>query len=388
MQIPNLVFKLKRTALQVLMCILQSKTLFPIRKNRILISTHKGFYYSDNPKYISEYLVKHHGTKVEIIWAFANPKKYSSIQGIRTVKYKSPAWLYYAATTSVVITNLTYSLGQPKKQGQMFINTWHGGGAYKKIAGGTNYPMTETDRCRRSALLQNTDLFLSSSEAFTAYAIRKDYGYKGEVLPCGMPRNDIFFDEKKRDAIARKVRNILGLNGFIALYAPTHRGDKFIGYCTNFAFPYRDLLPILRQRFGNTAVILKRAHPGGRMTDAAISEVVDVTDYPDMQELLCAADMLITDYSSSIWDFALLGRPCLLYIPDLKEYIEDRGLHTLPEEWPGIVCKDEKELLNAAVSFDLEECRQKALLHLKALGSYETGTAAEQVCERILQHMG
>lgn len=369
------------------MRVLRSRILFPIRKNRILISTHRGYHYSDNPKYISEYLLEFYGTEVEIIWAFAQPEKYQNISGIKAVKYKSLIWLYYAATASVVITNVLFSLLQPKKEGQLFIETWHGGGAYKRVAFGTNLRMTASDRKRDDILRQNTDLFLSSSRAFTECAIRKDYGYQGEVFPCGMPRNDIFFDEKKQDKAAREVRKAFGLEGFIALYAPTYRGDSVIGNYTNIDFPYRDLLSVLRRRFGETAVILKRAHPGGRIPDVEIPGILDVTDYPDMQELLCAADMLITDYSSSIWDFALLGRPCLLYILDLEEYIVERPLHTLPEEWPGIVCKDKKEFLSVAENFDVKECRQRAERHLEALGSYETGTATKQVCKRILQHI-
>ena len=177
------------------------------------------------------------------------------------------------------------------------------------------------------------------------------------------------------------------MEGFVALYAPTYRGKRAFRNYTNIDFPYQDFLSILRNRFGKKSVILKRAHPGGRIPATAISGVLDVTDYPDMQELLCAADLLITDYSSSIWDFALLGRPCLLYMPDLEEYIAERGLYTLPEEWPGIICKDEKELLDTAASFDMEECRQRALRHLEMLGSYEKGTATWQVCERIMQHV-
>ena len=120
-------------------------------------------------------------------------------------------------------------------------------------------------------------------------------------------------------------------------------------------------------------------------TDAS---TVDVTDYPDMQELLCAADMLITDYSSCMWDFALLERPCLLYVPDLQQYVDARGFFTPIEDWPGLVCETADALYEAARTLDEAHCAQKAREHLQKLGSYESGHAAEQAAERILQVTG
>lgn len=369
--------------------ILQMLFFLPVRKNRVLLSAHNGLEYYCNPKYISEYLVVHGGKDLEIIWGFNHPENYRQIPGIKAVRFNSLTWIYYTATSSVLITNFFWPQTQPKRKGQLFISTWHGGGAYKRVGGGALYVQSDLERRGRHEKIQKVDLFLSSSRAFTEYAIRQDYRYRGEVLPCGMPRNDLFFHQEKREAAARRVRDKLGITGYIAVYAPTFRGKDWRGgYRVCAPFPYQAVLSSLRQRFGEPAVILKRAHPGGDMADSTEENVLDVTAYPDMQELLCAADMLITDYSSSMWDFALLGRPCLLYVPDLEEYATQRGLCTPPEEWPGFVCRNEKELLAAISSLDEQACAEKAARHLQALGSYETGTATEQVCERILRHMG
>ena len=135
-------------------------------------------------------------------------------------------------------------------------------------------------------------------------------------------------------------------------------------------------------------VFLLRAH---RYHDSAYQtdkKVLDVTDYPDMQELLCAADLLITDYSSCMWDFALRRKPCLLYVPDLDQYDGDRGFFTPIRDWPGLICRTADELCETAAKLDEEVCAQKAEEHLAKLGSYETGTAAQQVCDRILQVTG
>lgn len=380
--------RVKRIVALGIRYLLQALFFLPVRKDRVLLSRHNGLVYGCNPKYISEYLVRHGGEDLDIIWGFHNPENYRHIPGIRVVRYNSPAWFYYTATSSVIISNLNCPQAQPKREGQLFINTWHGGGAYKRVALGNRSDQSRlAGRIQRESA-QKIDLFLSSSEGFTEYALKQDFDYRGEVLPCGMPRNDLFFDPAKREAVARRVKAMLGVTGYVAVYAPTFRGRQWKKTCTRTSFPYQAVLAALRQRTGGPAVVLMRAHPGGAMADSAGKDILDVTDYPDMQELLCAADMLITDYSSSMWDFALLGRPCLLYVPDLEEYAAARGLCTPPDEWPGIVCRSGEELLAAITTLDEQACAERATRHLRAFGSYETGTAAKQVCERILQHMG
>ena len=99
--------------------------------------------------------------------------------------------------------------------------------------------------------------------------------------------------------------------------------------------------------------------------------------------MLAAADLLITEYSSSIWDFAILGRPCILYIPDFEEYMGDRGTYTPIEEWPGSIARNENGLENAIRDVSEEKCRQMADQHLKLFGSYENGNASERLYKKI-----
>ena len=360
----------------------------PIRKNRVLFLAQDGLQYCCNPKYISEYLMDH-GADIEMIWGFFHPKVYTDIPGIKAVRVHSIAWFYYAFTSSVVITNTDLPRAHPKRKGQLVIDTWHGGGSYKRvdISEDHNRSCGIESRVRRE-FIGKLDLFVSSSRVFTEITIRKAFGYQGEVLCCGMPRNDLFFDEDRRTEIARRIRKKLGVTGYIVVYAPTFRGKFWLGCSSKDSFPYRKVLAVLKQRFKGPVTILKRAHPGGKMIRDEEKGVIDVTDYADFQELLCAADMLITDYSSSIWDFSLLERPCLLYMPDLEEYTAQRGLSSSVEEWPGIVCRSDDELCEAILNLNEQDCARRAKQHLQDLGSYETGTATRQVCERILQHIG
>ena len=104
-----------------------------------------------------------------------------------------------------------------------------------------------------------------------------------------------------------------------------------------------------------------------------------------MQELLAAADMLITDYSSSIWDYSFLYRPCFLYTPDLESYLQNTGFYVPIQEWPFPLCKDMKELEQAIDRYDAKENQRAIQKHHQRMGSFESGHACEKVCAWIRQ---
>lgn len=376
----------KRMIIVCVQCCLKLFYFLPINDRRILFCSFGGNQYSDNPRYMNECLAARCGQTLEFVWGFRHPERFRDVPGIKAVRYYSPRWFYHALTAAVVITNTGVSRIMPKRRGQFFLDTWHGGGAYKRI-GPEIFVRSEGERRSHYKNVQKTDLCLSSSERFTHYALRQDMGYKGEVLNCGMPRNDLFFSPERIARASEKVRLALGVKGYLVLYAPTFRGMTCRGHKIDHHFPYEQALAGLRERFGGEVTILKRAHNGCVMADSSPEEVIDVSGWPDMQELLCAADMLITDYSSSMWDFALLGRPCLLYQNDLETYERERGICTSVEQWPGISCRSDSELLDAIRTLDERACAERAREHLRTYGSYETGTATEQACQRVMAHI-
>ena len=103
-----------------------------------------------------------------------------------------------------------------------------------------------------------------------------------------------------------------------------------------------------------------------------------------MQELISASDMLITDYSSSIWDFSLTQKPCILYTPDLSFYShKDRGFFVPIERWPGKLCCNEEDLIETIENLNMDDCRKIAIRHQMEMVSYEYGNACEQVANYI-----
>lgn len=110
---------------------------------------------------------------------------------------------------------------------------------------------------------------------------------------------------------------------------------------------------------------------------------IDVSDYPDMQELLCTVDILITDYSSSMWDFALTKKPGFLFATDVQKYKDERDFDTPMSEWPFVVTTNNAELVEAIRNFNESVHFLKVEKHLRDLGSFENGQACEVVGKRI-----
>lgn len=373
---------IRALALGALRCATLPLRLLPVKRRRVFVMpARKGM--NGNLDCIADYLAKHGPDGLEIVWGDVRSEGRVSAAMPGAKRFLSPSWFFHAMTSRVILTNDWITMALPKRRGQVFVNTWHAGGAYKKSG-----VACLADARAVKARVRNynrMDLYLSSSELFTRHCLGGGFQYRGEILNSGMPRNDIFFSRARRDAAAEEIRRKYRLaDSFVALYAPTYRGTRIQGYRTDFRFPYELVRAGLGERFGRPVRILKRAHPGGMMSDSPCEGVIDVTGEPDMQALLCAADVLITDYSSCIWDYALLGRPCLLYMPDLADYDSEQGFFTPVEQWPGILCRDAPELEAALQSFDERECAESARRYLRESGSYETGDATRQVCDWIL----
>lgn len=358
--------------------------LFPIKRNRILFESYKGRSYSCNPKYLCEYLMKNTPGRYEMIWVLNEPERVDLPGYIKKVKKKSIENFYYHMTSRFIVVNMTDDVFIPKRKNQIVINTWHAGGAYKKV--GLSFETTNSmvNKWQDGIVRKETTYYVTSSELFTKFNIHEAYQYEGMILECGMPRNDLFFDEGRSVSIKKRVRSQLGLtNKLIVLYAPTFRGDYGNAKNASFVLPFGKIMH-LYQTLGRKTVILNRSHYSiGSKGHNVSGMVMDVSDYPDMQELLACADILITDYSSSIWDFALTGKPCVLFVPDREEYLRERGTYTPMEEWPGFMANNEDELLTLLAHLDENRSRKKASESLLRYGSYERGTACQTLAELI-----
>ena len=352
--------------------------LLPVKSKRALFLSFRGKQYSCNPRAISEKLGSIAGGRVEIVWAFHEPERFRKLvpQGVKVISDRGFKFIYYALTSRVVCTNTYYKPHIPRRRAQFYLRTWHGGGAYKKVS----YPKGLMGRYIRLQQ-QGASLYLSSSEAFTKMTLRESFGYKGEVLEAGMPRNDPLVNGDWR-RIAENVRRELGLEGKkICLYAPTYREkDKKVPKVPD-AERLRDAL---KERFGGEWVLLSRGHHADK-NGVPFASDMDVSAYPDMQPLLMAADALITDYSSCIWDAALVPKSVFLFVPDIDEYLSDRDFYTPIDTWGFPVSKDDDALISNILAFDEAAYQKRVSAALAKLGNRETGRASLLAAERIMR---
>lgn len=377
----NNVKTLARIALSALIrLLLLPLCLLPIRKNRVLFVSYRGKQYSCSPRAISEALARMSGGEIEIGWAFHRPEDFEALraQGIRVLDDRSLAFVVYALTARVVCTNAYYKPFLPRRRGQFFLRTWHGGGAYKRVGRAEKLPALHRFYIRMQQ--QGASLYTSSSEAFTRMTLHEAFGYRGEVLETGLPRNDMLLNEAARNKAARRARTVLGLpeDVHLAMYAPTWRDDHLRAHEIDFA----RLKAALSARFGGEFRILFRGHYITDGNGAGLGDV-DATQYPDMQELLAAADVLVTDYSSCMWDMSLVFRPVFLYCTDLSRYRADRDFFTDIRTWPFPLCESNDELEAAILRFDENAYREAVRRHHRELGSCETGHAARDAAARI-----
>ena len=148
------------------------------------------------------------------------------------------------------------------------------------------------------------------------------------------------------------------------------------------------ILGALRNRFKNEFVLLYRFHHQLYNSKERIEfyeNGIDVTLYPDIQELLVAADVVITDYSSLMWDFSLQRKPVFLYQSDAKEYENNRGFYAPVSEWPYPQAHTQDELIELIVHFDNEAYLRELNLFLEKYGSCDDGHASERVVKRIME---
>ena len=381
-----------KTLLKVAFSEILRMGLFPLRilrikSNRILFTGLTGLKhneYSCNPKYLCEYILKHYPKQYEIVWAVSEPENYTWLKerGIGLVKHFSLKSFVMLMTARVVVSNGSYAPWFPFRKGQYFINTWHGGGAYKKVENDKPDANWAT-RKRVRFCAENISLFVSSCKMASEKLFRESYQYQGEILEVGMPRNDFLVKKELEEATVRvKEYYHIPLEDHVIVYAPTYRyGNKEV-------ILHADKVLAELEKDGERWHFLYRAH---RYQDARTnlkvmgSRIVDASQYPDMQELLAAAEWMITDYSSLIWDYSFLGRPCVLYVPDVEEYMEKTGFYIDIRQWPFPMARSQDELLGYIRGFDMEKCLASIEKHHKMMGNTETGRACELTAKRIIQ---
>ncbi|WP_219471946.1 CDP-glycerol glycerophosphotransferase family protein [Nonomuraea rhizosphaerae] len=305
-----------------------------------------GRLYADSVRAIYEERVRR-GDDREHIW-IVKDGAFTPPPGTTSVRAGSREHHAALARSRFIVTNAFLPVWFRAREDQVVLQTWNGTPA-KRI--GNDQPHMARDPRppiwhRQAAEVRGWDVLLSQSPWATP-VLRRAFGYQGEILEAGLPRNDVL-TSPDREELAAAVRAKLGLveGKRVVLYAPTWRD-----YDRKNAMVKLDLAKA-REELGADHELLVRAHP--MQAVPAVPEIAhDVTTYPDIADILLVTDVLVTDYSSVMFDFAATGRPMVFYGYDLPKYSSKRGLYIdLPEQAPGPVLSTSAEVIEALRSID------------------------------------
>jgi len=360
--------------------------LLPIKKNKIILWADSFKHYGCNPKYISEYILKQYPNKFDLVWAFDGNISipHEIPKDIRIVRYCSIEYLKELHTAKFVICNMRTgdSYFWHKRKEQVYIQTWHSSLRLKTIEGDAAdfLPKNHPDFARKDS--EKIDVLLSGCD-FSTSIFRRAFWYNGEIMKSGTPRSDILLNNPS--SIRKKVFDYYRIpyKNKLILYAPTFRDDKKADL---FGMDF-DGLSIALNYTGEEWIIAYRLHPN-ILEGIDAKGCISMTQYSDMQELICAADLLITDYSSCMFDMAIAGKPCVLYTPDLEKYISsERGLYFDINNLPFPLAKNMDELCSVIEKFDSDKYNNRLADFIDSIGSYEDGHASERVVNYIINNM-
>lgn len=363
-----------------------------VKPGRVVCWAYNYKQYGCNPRYLTEYLLEHY-PDMEIVWVFRKGVNISAVdKRVKCVRFRTWEYLKMVNSAEFLVTNSRtdpWHIYWHKRPSQKYLMLWHGGAALKRIERDVEDRLgfSYVQKAKRDSKV--CDLMISGCRANTEL-IKRSFWYSGEILEAGIPRNDIFFNETLHRSIRQHIIEQYNLpsDGRIVLYAPTFRRS---GTIEPYRIDWSDMIPRLERMFGGVKVtLLLRLHPnliGKADTSSLINHpsVIDMTRYHDMQELLCVSDMLITDYSSSMFDYAMLRRPCMLYATDVAEY--DRGYYYDFRELPFPLAQNSEQLINLIESFDEKEYQRDLKTFLdERLGLVEQGVAAEELARWMVAH--
>ena len=362
----------------------QVLSFLPKNPKKAVCQSFYGRGYSDSPKAIAGELLAR-GWKV--CWTVKGEEEAASLpEGMIPLRVESPRAIFHLCTAGVWVDNARKWSFTRKRGKTLYVQTWHGF-PLKRIEGDAAEALPADYLASARHDSQMCDLFLSNSR-FLTDIYRRAFWYGGQVLEAGFPRNDIL--AQPHPELGEKVRRALSLpqGKRLALYAPTFRKDKGL---SAYDMDSPRCAGALEKRFGGEWLLLAKLHPNiaekaGEM-DLDPRYIVNASDYPDIQELYLACDVLLTDYSSVMFDYLVTGKPCFLYVNDLAAYKNDRNFYYDIDRLPFPRAEDNPQLEAAILGYDPQAQKQREEAFCREFGLTESGTAAAQAADWLEQHL-
>ena len=367
--------------------------LLPIKKNKVVFSAFEGAGYCCNPKYIAEELIRRectYGEKYELIWLVNDMTKEFPPE---IIKRKNNLFnrAYHLSTAKIWIDNARKNYGTRKRKNQFYVLTWHGMIGFKSVGRLRGELFSKIAELVSKDDAKNVDVLLSNSDWCTN--VWKKAFWNEPVVKTGSPRCDVLFNDRENKRKEIRQRYGISEDTQIVMCAPTFRGGSQTKERKVFAetgnIDFINLKRSFEINFGGKWVVFVRLHPqlalrGVSFGNEMGKDIIDVTNVDDMYELLAATDAFVSDYSSAVFDAALLRIPVFLYVDDLNEYVTDRGkLLWDYDDIPFPMARDNEELAWQIEKFDMKQYLEKLETIFNSIGLLEDGMSSKRVVEII-----
>lgn len=361
-----------------------------LNQRLVFFESFQGRSYSDSPKYIYEYMLKHN-MDYKYVWS---TNEQQNIPGDPVqVRRFSLRYYYYLAKAKYWINNARMPNYAEKREETTYLQTWHGT-PLKQLAADmedVHMPGTNSAKYKRNFFneTQSWD-YLIAPNAYSSDIFKRAFWFDGTMIESSYPRNDILYNKDNEEAIKNlKIKMNIPLHKKVILYAPTWRDDEYYGK-GQYKFTLQLDLHQMQKQLGEEYIVLLRMH-------YVIASQMDISDfegfaydfssYNDVGELYLISDILITDYSSVFFDFANLKRPILFYTYDLEKYRDQlRGFYIdIEEEVPGPLLMSTDEVIHSISNMDAvqREYAEKYEIFYNRFCAWDDGHAAEKTVKKV-----
>ena len=362
--------------------------------NKIVFNNFNGNGYGCSPKYIAEEIIKQN-LPYKLVWLVDDVKKRKAEfpAKIKLVQYSVENAIKEFASAKIWISNQRmpklYENGLFKKKNQYYIQTWHGA-ALKQIE--KDVEKEKKWWCKWAKVDSEYIDYLLTAGKQESKLFKHNFYFKKEISDRGLPRDVIFFyPESAKNKIRENVYEKLDIlpQKHIVLYAPTFRDD---GRTDAYNLDCKKVLKSLKSKFSNDYTLLVRLHPNVNQKAESLidfsKDIIDVTFYPDIQELLLCTDTLITDYSSCMFDFMLTGNSVFLYMPDVEEYKKERNFYIDFSDLPFPIATDNDGLAQNIKTFDSANYKLALRAFIQKRGYAQGNAIISDVLDKIKTHIG
>lgn len=303
----------------------------------ILFESFNGKSCNDNPRALFD-AVRELGAEIPLYWSVRDRTVEVPAGGVPVVE-GTAAWHSALATTKSWVNNNNFPYYVRKRLGQYYLQTWHGTPMKKLLWDMPSSKVPLTYRRLMNTEVQQWDMLLAQS-ATAADNLRSGLGYEGEVLVGEYPRNQRLAKNLVRQETIRK-RFGINPDSRVILYAPTWRERHRAGAI----FDWQDYLDPQALSAQTKSRVLVRAHHVAKTRHLQADGVIDVSTVRHVEDLLAITDVLITDYSSLLFDYRLTGRALVLFAPDICDYRDERGFYDdVGEIPPHATCQGIEEI--------------------------------------------